>query len=321
MTVAYNITDSSVVMFDNGRTYNVDNSSPNYASVLAAIKMGDFKAAIQHATTVVQDVVHDASNLTYNDLRVVDGIVYKGDNLVNNAAADQIKRLYDDGFDIKPMYNFLTKLYTNPSKRSIDLLWAFIESGHVPLTPEGDILCYKAVRSDYKDHYTGTIDNSPGAVVSVPRSEVDDDPQRTCSHGLHVAVLSYAKMFGSGRGKIVVVKVDPADIVCVPYDYRGQKCRTSKYTVIADLDDDLRSTGYTDTVINDDLTEVDRPDDLTDNILDDLLLFVEDNSFDGYTDLIASWKIESGRRNAARDIDFIVDNGYVVYEYGDFYVN
>jgi hypothetical protein len=46
-----------------------------------------------------------------------------------------------------------------------------------------------------------------------------------------VGALGYVNSFRQG-GKIVICKVDPADVVCVPYDSSQQKMRVCKYLVV-----------------------------------------------------------------------------------------
>lgn len=94
---------------------------------------------------------------------------------------------------------------------------------------------HKAVKSDYKDKYTGSLDNSPGLVVKMPRNLVNSDKHETCSSGLHVGSLEYAKAFASGDDKVVTVKVWPCNVVSVPVDYDGQKLRACEYEVVGEL--------------------------------------------------------------------------------------
>jgi hypothetical protein len=63
----------------------------------------------------------------------------------------------------------------------------------------------------------------------MPREEVDEDPNRTCSTGLHVACFDYAKDFGE---RLIEVKVNPRDVVAVPVDYNGTKLRCCQFEVI-----------------------------------------------------------------------------------------
>ena len=123
----------------------------------------------------------------------------------------------------------------NPSRRAVNELYKFLEHGQMPITPDGNFLGYKSVNTNFKDWNTGKYDNSVGKVLSMPRNEVCDDPTQGCSYGFHVGTLDYAKCFNSS-GRMVIVEVDPADVVSVPHDCNNQKLRTAKYTVVAEFE-------------------------------------------------------------------------------------
>ncbi|UQJ95396.1 rIIB protein [Klebsiella phage CPRSB] len=91
------------------------------------------------------------------------------------------------------------------------------------------------MRDNYKDLATGKFDNSPGVTVSMPRNMVDEDKTRTCSTGLHVAAKSYLPHYGGGVGRVIQVKVDPADVVAIPVDYNNAKMRVCRYKVMIDV--------------------------------------------------------------------------------------
>lgn len=137
--------------------------------------------------------------------------------------------------DVQALCNFADKLYDNPSYKSVQGLYRFLVAKNIMIDPDGNVLCYKKVRDDFTDCYTGTLDNSVGQTVEVDRNEVDEDDQRTCSHGLHVCSASYLDNFGGPR--VIQCLVHPADFVAVPPDYSGSKARVCRYTVIADLTD------------------------------------------------------------------------------------
>jgi hypothetical protein len=109
------------------------------------------------------------------------------------------------------------------------MLYKFLEHNGHPITQDGCFIAYRGVTKDFKDPHTRTFDNSVGSICEMPRDQVDDNPDNTCSSGLHVACYSYA----NGFGKVTVeVKVDPVDVVCVPRDYNGTKMRVCKFEVL-----------------------------------------------------------------------------------------
>jgi hypothetical protein len=144
--------------------------------------------------------------------------------------------MLEDGFDVAPLVEFMHNLMKNPSKRAVDELYGFLEKNSLPITPDGCFLAYKRVRGDYKDCYTGTMDNSVGKVVEMERNMVDDNRDNTCSTGLHFCSHSYLASFGGER--TVIVKVNPADVVSIPSDYNNAKGRACSYEVIGEIGND-----------------------------------------------------------------------------------
>ena len=145
----------------------------------------------------------------------------------------RIVAFYKEGFPIDPIVNFWLKLRENPSSSSQSQLYSFLERNQIPITENGNFVAYKKVtvkNGKLVDTHTQTIDNSVGVTVSMPRSEVDDNPENTCSHGLHVAGWDYAQGFGGSV--LLEVEVNPKNVVAVPPDYGNQKMRVCEYTVV-----------------------------------------------------------------------------------------
>jgi hypothetical protein len=101
----------------------------------------------------------------------------------------------------------------------------------MPITEDGRFLAYKWVRSNYFDCHTGTFNNSVGKVCKMPRNKVNDDRTQTCSDGLHVCTHAYTK-FGE---RLMVVAVNPRDVVSVPNDYDNAKMRVCEYEVMYEV--------------------------------------------------------------------------------------
>lgn len=146
-----------------------------------------------------------------------------------------------DSDDFVGLIKFVERLAWNPDPQVVKNLYDFLVAKDIKINRDGMVVCYKKVRDDFLDIYTGKIDNSPGNLVRVPRSYVDSDPRNTCSFGLHVCSWSYLRHYGTAYGKNVVVEVlvDPEHFVSIPYDYyetyEGHevpaKARVSEYRV------------------------------------------------------------------------------------------
>ena len=158
-----------------------------------------------------------------------DGTIKYGDEVVPRNLATRIVAMADAGESPVPLLMFYKRLQKNPSKRSVDGLFRFLGHLNIPIEPDGTFLAYKGVREDLLDRHSGKIDNTPGQTITIPRNQVSDDPNTPCHEGLHVGALSYAADFAS---RVVICRVDPEHVVCVPYDESQRKMRVCEYTVI-----------------------------------------------------------------------------------------
>lgn len=220
---------SFLTLMINGETHTVNDQHPNYAKIREAVRVKNYN--------VVESLVNvgkSISNFTQGKIRVENGAVYYGNMEVKNVLVDRILDMIREGFDANPMIRFLENLLQNPSKRAVDELYLFLEQTSLPITDDGHFLAYKKVQDDYKDFYTGTMDNSVGKVVEMPRNQVDDERDRTCSYGLHFCSLSYLPHYHSNQGHVMIVKINPADVVSIPSDYNNAKGRTCRYEVIGE---------------------------------------------------------------------------------------
>jgi acyl carrier protein len=173
--------------------------------------------------------------------------------------AERVIAFMRDKLSYKPIANYIARKMKNPSSRAIREMYNFLEHRGMPLTPKGTFLAYKGVTPDFwsingntntvvlqgEVGPDGKIHNTIGAIIEVERSSVDDDFRQGCSHGLHAGSLSYAKGWGS---RVVLVEIDPADVVSVPEDCNCQKLRCCKYTVVAEYTGPMPDTLTTEFV-------------------------------------------------------------------------
>jgi hypothetical protein len=167
-------------------------------------------------------------------------------NELHGYIVDRIIEMAQLGLDSQPLINFYTKLLKNPSFRAVNEFYPWLEKARMPIAPDGDVFAYKKVRSNYRDIHSGTMDNSVGNTLEVPRNTVDEDASRTCSHGLHVCSKDYLPHFGSSSGsdnRVLLVKFSPEDVVAIPADYNDTKMRVCKYTVVEDVTDTIGRSG------------------------------------------------------------------------------
>ena len=228
MSYPFIIQGNNVTVVIDGKPHTIAKSHVTYSKVVEAIKAGDW-AAVKAVIDPVKVVLnYGRGNVTIHG----DKLFWKGEPFAGVLATRMIQML-EDGFTIEPLVLFMENLMKNPSKRSVDELYGFLEKNNLPITPDGYFLAYKKVRQDFKDCHSGTMDNSPGRVVEMERNKVDDNKDVHCSTGLHFCGMSYLSHFGGER--TVIVKIDPADVVSIPSDYNGAKGRACRYEVIGEL--------------------------------------------------------------------------------------
>jgi len=220
-----------------GRSYQFDKTHINYDKLVQAIKEQDSDDFLQ-----LISVVDSINTWGSGKFQVVDGVLKYGNAEVQKVLADKILQMIEEDFDYMPMLNFVENLLQNPSFRAVNELYTFLENKYLPITPDGCFLAYKAVRNDFKDKYKGVFDNSVGNVVSVPRNTVDEDYRKSCSHGLHAGAIEYVRdSFASDGDKIIIVKINPRDVVSVPLDYNCQKLRCCEYEVVGLFEGEMKS--------------------------------------------------------------------------------
>lgn len=224
----YLITGNAVVVVINNKQHTLSKGNIGFEALIDAIKEGRWEDVPALASPVT--AVRKFSNGLVD---VVDGQVTYAGEAIHSVLAQKIVDMFEQGFDIRPLTNFMRNLFSNPSKRAVDELYGFLEAGNMPITEDGHFLAYKKVREDYKDVHSGTFDNSVGQVVSMVRNKVDDNKDNTCSVGLHFCSFDYLKSFGGTR--IMILKINPADVVSIPSDYGNAKGRCWKYEVVGEV--------------------------------------------------------------------------------------
>lgn len=231
--ISYIITDDGLTAIVNGSQYTITRDNASYDLVRCAIidrlPEDEVESLFQQATAIKR--YFNGANGSSRIVVQHGQLFYKGEP-INNVVVDRILLFMSEGLPVEPLINFLERLLANPSRRSIEELYPFLEHGNFPITEEGFFLGYKGVNDDYTDVHSGRFNNSPGAINEMERRAVDDDFRRGCSYGFHVGTLEYACGWGP---RTVIVKVDPADVVSVPEDCSFQKLRTAKYEVVADF--------------------------------------------------------------------------------------
>ena len=225
--IPYILTDNSLTVVINGKSLTMDKTNPSFGEAKKALANEEWERLEN-----LFDTGKAVEDFADGNIRVTDGEVFYKNEAIHSHVVGRILDFMANGEPYKPLLRFIEKLMENPSNRAVEELYRFLENKQMPLTPDGNFLAYKGVRDDYTDWYSGKFGNKVGDVNEMARRGVCDDHNIGCSHGFHAGSLEYAKGYGNG-GHLMVVEINPSDVVSVPLDSERQKLRTSKYKVVA----------------------------------------------------------------------------------------
>jgi hypothetical protein len=241
----------------------VTESTPGAKEIMQIIDSGSFEELtiddLRKKTSIAEKLSFEKDDVRFEfdekakDLKLfVDG---KESNIPMSASfkkriVETLKAVEAMGgkFKMSMFCAFVKKLSKNPSFKVVKSLYDFLSVNNVPLTENGNFRAYKKVDFDYMDLHSHTIRNAIGDEPSMNRNEVEDDPNKCCSAGLHACSKSYLEHYGSNDSavnRIVIVEIDPVDVVSIPTDYNNAKMRVCKYKVVDELTDfDAQLSSY-----------------------------------------------------------------------------
>ena len=257
MSVPFMFVDGNLTLVLNNKSYQVLPDHINYKMILEILP-----TATPEELLSVVDIEKAVATFSDGLVEIKNGqVTYEGE-VVHGSISKRILEFMSKGLPFQPLVNFLNNLMENPSMQSQKELYDFLEHEHLPITEDGHFLAYKAVRGDYMDKYRGTFNNSVGNIVKMQRAKVDDDRSRGCSDGLHAGALNYVAGYGSVESgdRIVIVKINPRDVVSVPSDCNCEKLRTCQYEVVGEYQGELIKPLYSSNFTYDEHEDYDDED-------------------------------------------------------------
>lgn len=282
-----------------GKPFNFDSTHPYYITLVACVHDGD--------ATVFTEVFNagDAiENWSDGSFEFRDGFLYFENEQVAKDPTRRIIEMVRQGFNHKPMLNYLSNLYNNVSERAVQESYKWSSHKGLPITEDGMLVGYKGVSvyrgeetvdkmgrplvdGDHVDRYTGkSFRNNIGDKCTMKRRQVCDDHTQGCSSGLHVGTYEYACDWAGSDGVVLLVKFNPKDIVSVPSDCNCQKMRVSEYEVIAVAREQLEEAVYDDYEDDEDDWGIDDNDDTDDLYSEAENMFNDFDDNDDYYDPI-----------------------------------
>jgi hypothetical protein len=228
------ITQNAIILFIDGEQHIVGTDHMNFEKIRDAVRenrVDDVIDLLDVEEQVDQWVTAADSEFTLeNGVLVLDNVPF------SFAVTQKVLRMIEAGNQQQPLFNFLRKVRQNPSFTAQEELLLFCEANNFMIHEDGDIIAYKSVRMDYTDIYSGKVSNRIGETPKMPRGSVNDNRDETCSRGLHFASYEYANTWSGRENRLMVIKVNPANVVSIPSDYSNQKGRCCEYTVISELE-------------------------------------------------------------------------------------
>ncbi len=229
MSVPFMWVDGNLTVILKNKAHQVIPDHTNYKLILEALP-----TATEDELLELVDIEKAVATFSDGQVSIVNGkVMFEGEE-VHGSISKRIIEFMSKGLPFQPLVKFLENLMENPSMQSQQELYDFLEHENLPITEDGCFLAYKAVNSDFRDKWKGTFDNKVGQVCEMRRAKVDDNRGRGCSAGLHAGALNYVAEYGNvdAGDNIVIVKINPEDVVSVPSDCNCEKLRTCKYEVV-----------------------------------------------------------------------------------------
>jgi len=233
--VSWTITSDKFIscMLSDGEPISIETSHENYSKIAALLVADQLDEAVK-----LMSLKKKLQALNIRGFEISSkGIKLNGSPVQNDVVAD-IVGVFEREEPVEHLVKFLENLMLSANPAVYKNLYLMLKHAGMRITEEGNVECFKRVDSNFKDCYTHTIDNSVGTTVTMLRSDVDADQNRTCSTGLHVCAFKYltSSGYGGAQGaKVVKVSVRPQDFVAIPPDYEFTKARTCQYTVLKDV--------------------------------------------------------------------------------------
>lgn len=237
MSIPYRISPKTISVTLNKKPYNFDRTHANAEEIIAILKspVPDL-VKLEH---LLDHKVYIAA-LTAGQVDIGEaGLRVSGVEL-NNYVSQRIMEHFKTGVDVSPMLAFVDRVVTHPLPDIAEDIYKWCEVGDMPFTAEGKVIAFKKVRMDYCS-YHASPDGSHllhpiGGRVDMPKEQVNKNRNTTCSTGLHFCSFSYLNKYqGANTGRILIVAIDPHDIMAIPTDYNQTKGRASGYEIIGEL--------------------------------------------------------------------------------------
>jgi predicted transcriptional regulator len=207
--------------------YEVKPENLNFKKIAELLNAGKTRAAVTAYNSSKTKEVKSGFVTRENDF------FFKGQKLPD-IFAEIYRNCVSNNAKASVLTKFFDNLASNPGVGiSMEAFSRFLSKRRMPLTSRGTFLAYKRVDINFKDTYTHKFDNTPGKIVEMERKNVDSNQHNECSTGFHVCSYEYLNSYVDDN--LIVVEINPCDVVAVPPGYNHSKMRVSKYKSLCTL--------------------------------------------------------------------------------------
>lgn len=284
-----------ILILSDNTNVRVLKTDKNYPKILKTFELPQDEQESAIKKILSPTIVGKSAVKSVDGFDVIDDQIFYDGEQLPKALETKVLSIMKDGLPLTHFQKFWENLKENPSFHVVNEsgFYDFLEYKELPLTEDGCFMAYRGVKDDYysksgslttkviqgKVNSSGQIYNGVGEVIEVARRGVSDNRDVYCHEGsLHIGSLDYARGWA---GKLVLVKVNPKDVVSVPRDCDAQKCRVCKYEVVGDFKEEITSS-----VVDDELNELNDEDGKEwDDTLVKIATYLENKTFDGVTEV------------------------------------
>lgn len=235
MTRAYRISDVSISVMVKNRFRTLASNNPNFPALRDYLKSGgdddDHLASLVDIPAFVAMQTHGRVTINNDEVRF-------DDKPVHSHLADRMLTHFRNGDPIEPLANLMTRLEKNPNESVRDDLFLWLEAGNMPLTDDGFIIGWKKVQGDYYSVHSGKdgkVLHAIGTTVKMDREDCDPNRNNACSTGLHFCSYDYLSFYAGADARVLIVKIDPANVTAIPNEAGNQKGRCCEYDVVGEV--------------------------------------------------------------------------------------
>lgn len=221
------------VHFANGDVAVWSVTNPEMPHILELCKKAKW-GEIETLNNINKAIMNSKNVVVEKDTIKIDGVSVSN---TNTPIMKFIKILQEKGVvdsEINRIKPFLENMFKNPFIDAVHEIYDYCKAMDFEITDDGCFLAYKKVRKDLGSVYdNGKTKHKIGEYTEV--KVYDTERTNVCSNGLHFCSKSYLQYYPGEV--IIIVKVNPMDVVSIPVDYNFAKGRCRKYLVVGILGD------------------------------------------------------------------------------------